>query len=157
MRECTFHPSLPNLPSCLLSPLASAEDSQLPNAEERPPEPAYIASGRLPLHQQAVLLEAWQFVSRFGEPLLGFPPGSQLPTLQQLEASLLGEEPPAPPKDPEAEAAGEGAAAAEAAAPMDAAVQLQIALVEFLVAGLFQSTAQTIIGETDSGRGGMGW
>ncbi|KAL4421600.1 hypothetical protein ABPG75_010891 [Micractinium tetrahymenae] len=131
---------------------ALIEDCELPNAEEPPPEPARVATGRLPLQHQPVLLEAWQFVSRFGEPLLGLPPGSRMPTLQQLEAALLGEAAPAPePAGPaegqSGEASGEGPADGGAAAqPADAAVQLQMALVDFLLAGLFQGTAQAIIG-----------
>lgn len=54
------------MPSVLLPswPFLLTEDTELPNADEPPPEPSFIATGRLPLHQQAVLLEAWQFVSR---------------------------------------------------------------------------------------------
>lgn len=130
---------------------ATVDDSELPNSSEPPPEPAFIGTGRLPLHQQAVLLEAWQFVSRFGGPLLRLPPGAPMPTLLQLEAALLGEV-PAPAPAPSAEG-GEGEAAAEGSAeaaaaqqPPDAAVQLQMALVEFLVGKLFEGTAQAIIG-----------
>lgn len=125
----------------------------MPNAEEPPPEPARVATGRLPLQHQPVLLEAWQFVSRFGEPLLGLPPGTRLPSLQQLEAALLGEAPPPPAPSAQAEgqsgeASGEGSAdGGVAAQPADAAVQLQVALVDFLVTGLFEGTAQAIIGE----------
>ncbi|EFN52450.1 hypothetical protein CHLNCDRAFT_54503 [Chlorella variabilis] len=137
---------------------ATVEDTELPNADEPPPEPSFIATGRLPLHQQAVLLEAWQFVSRFGVPLLKLGEGEQLPTLQQLESALLGEVPPAPPPPPAQQeqplspTAGGGPMEGveeeqqAAAPPPDAAVQLQMVLLEFLVGGLFQDTAQAIIG-----------
>ncbi|KAL4450242.1 hypothetical protein ABPG77_010911 [Micractinium sp. CCAP 211/92] len=131
---------------------ALIEDCELPNAEEPPPEPARVATGRLPLQHQPVLIEAWQFVSRFGEPLLGLPPGTRLPSLQELEAALLGEATPAPaPSAPNEGQSGEGSGEATAdggaaAQPADAAVQLQVALVDFLVTGLFEGTAQAIIG-----------
>ena len=42
-----------------------ADDETVANMAEPPPQPSYVASGRLPLHQQAVLLEAWQFMHRW--------------------------------------------------------------------------------------------
>lgn len=42
-----------------------AEDETVANMAEAPPQPSYVATGRLPLHQQAVLLEAWQFMHRW--------------------------------------------------------------------------------------------
>lgn len=144
------------------SPLPrAAEDCELPNAEEPPPEPARVATGRLPLQHQPVLIEAWQFVSRFGEPLLGLPPGTRLPSLQELEAALLGEATPAPaPSAPNEGQSGEGSGEATAdggaaAQPADAAVQLQVALVDFLVTGLFEGTAQAIIGEHETSGHGL--
>ena len=56
----TPHPA-PHTPH----PSPHAEDTELPNASEPPPEPSRVAGGRLPLDQQAVLLEAWQFVARW--------------------------------------------------------------------------------------------
>ena len=91
--------------------------------------------------------------SRFGSQLLGLAPDEPLPSLQQLEAALLGEAapPPAPAPAPDAMAVdGEGGAAAEegdGSPPPDAAVKLQMALADFLVAGLFQDTAAAIVGE----------
>lgn len=93
------------------------------------------------------------FLCRFGSQLLGLAPDAPLPSLQQLEAALLGEaappQAPAPPADAMA-VDGEGGAAAEegdGAPPPDAAVQLQMALADFLVSGLFQDTAAAIVGE----------
>lgn len=122
-----------------------AEDTELPNASEPPPEPSRVAAGRLPLDQQAVLLEAWQFVARFGEQLLGFQAGEALPTLQDLEAALLGEVPPPPPPEDAMEVEG-GEPAEPPQAPPSAAVRLQCALLDFLVGGLFNETAAAITG-----------
>ncbi|KAL4854865.1 Methyl-CpG-binding domain protein 2 [Chlorella vulgaris] len=132
---------------------ATVEDTELPQAGEEPPLPGPVATGRLPPHQQAVLLEAWQFVSRFGAPLLKLAEGERLPSLQQLEAALLGEEQPAPapPAEPLSPTAAGRAAAAEgqggetvAPAP-DSAVRLMMVLVDFLVGGLFSDTAKAIL------------
>jgi hypothetical protein len=53
--------------ACCLPPFgcSPAEDTELPGAADAPPEPSRVATGRLPLQLQAVLLEAWQFVSRW--------------------------------------------------------------------------------------------
>jgi hypothetical protein len=107
---------------------------------------------------QALLAHCADCLScRFGEQLLKFKPGQQLPSLQQLEAALLGEAPPpAPPAPPAAEAEegaeGEGAAGEQPdqAPPPDAAVQLQLALVDFLVDNLFVETAAAITGGCSS-------
>ncbi|PRW20556.1 methyl- -binding domain-containing 9 [Chlorella sorokiniana] len=131
---------------------ATFEDETVANMAEPPPQPSYVATGRLPLHQQAVLLEAWQFMHRFGSQLLGLAPEEPLPSVQQLEAALLGESAPPPTPAPAAEAMvvdGEGGAAAEegdGAPPPDAAVKLQMSLADFLVSGLFQDTAAAIVG-----------
>ncbi len=89
---------------------------------------------------------------RFGSQLLGLAADEPLPSLQQLEAALLGEAapPPAPGLAADAMAVdGEGGAAAEddGSPPADAAVKLQMALADFLVSGLFQDTAGAIVGE----------
>lgn len=101
-------------------------------------------------------------------PLLKLGEGEQLPTLQQLESALLGEVPPAPPPPPAQQeqplspTAGGGPMEGveeeqqAAAPPPDAAVQLQMVLLEFLVGGLFQDTAQAIIGAC-SFRSVLGW
>ena len=123
-----------DMPSCV----------QLPSSSPRQPEPALP----LPLRPLPALAP-----SRFGSQLLGLAPDEPLPSLQQLEAALLGEAapPPAPAPAPDAMAVdGEGGAAAEegdGSPPPDAAVKLQMALADFLAAGLFQDTAAAIVGE----------
>lgn len=136
-------------------PLHQAEDTELPNASEPPPEPSRVAGGRLPLDQQAVLLEAWQFVARFGEQLLGWQEGEALPTLQDLEAALLGEVPPPPPAEPMESVEG-GETAEPPQAPPSAAVRLQCALLDFLVGGLFNETAAAVTGESGGAGGWVG-
>jgi hypothetical protein len=95
------------------------------------------------------------YLRRFGAPLLKLAEGERLPSLQQLEAALLGEEQPAPapPAEPLSPTAAGRAAAAEvqggetvAPAP-DSAVRLMMVLVDFLVGGLFSETAKAILGE----------
>ena len=162
--------------------------------------PSPIASGRLPLHHQPVLLEAWQFATRsgrhhslaasrmppalaeqcsFGIRELALLPGTHallglkcpsllpcfscaasrfsgllnlqsedVPSLQQLELSLLGELAPPPlPAEAAGEAAGEQQGDDAVPAPrLDACLQLQLGLLDFLVEGLFVDTATAING-----------
>lgn len=97
-------------------------------------------------------------------PLLRMAEGEHLPTLHQLEVALLGEAPvqelslglqlplsPTGGGGGDARADGDGEAAPP---PPDAAVRLMMALLDFLVAGLFQETAQAIMGEGGAGRVG---
>lgn len=92
-------------------------------------------------------------------PLLRMAEGEQLPTLHQLEAALLGEAPfEAPPVahqplSPTSGGGGEAGTEGSGEAgppPPDAAVRLMMTLLDFLVAGLFQETAQAIMGESGS-------
>lgn len=92
-------------------------DETLSGADQHPPMPSSLATGKLPAASQPVLLECWQLVHRFAA-LLGL---QDVPTLTQLEASLV-----------------------DASLNNDAAVKVQIQLLDFLISDLFEEAVHQV-------------
>ncbi len=123
-----------SLPTPTSASHAFAEDEELPDAAIDPPPPLPLVAGLIAPVLEPIILEAWQLVQRFS-PQLGL---AQVPSLTQLEAALAG--------GPMG-AAAQGKSREGKEGSGDAAVAVQIALLDFLITDLFENTAQTVAGK----------
>lgn len=103
------------------------EDEVLPTANIPPLMPHPLATGKLPPACEPTLLEAWHLVHRFSE-LLGIH-AANVPSLAQLEAAVLE---------------GPGAAQHSDVSQLDSCSRVIVAMLNFLVADLYQATVHLI-------------